>query len=66
MSRPILLVARAADMLLIHPATDWSRTCERCGETVGIFPSGQKAIVDRAGNIEIVCDICARDLKIVR
>lgn len=53
-----LICMRLADMAVVHPAQDNSRVCSKCGERVGIYPSGQKAIKANPG-IEIVCSRCA-------
>lgn len=58
--RPVLIVVRALNMHKAHPRTDWTHQCGRCGEPVGIFPSGQKAIRERP-DMEIVCEVCAGD-----
>lgn len=45
MSEQAVLVAmRLVDMARVHPAQDNSRLCSRCGEKVGIYPSGQRAL----------------------
>lgn len=55
----ITLVAnRLADMLVCHPAQDNSRVCSRCGERVGIYPSGQKALRAHPTAV-ILCHQCA-------
>jgi hypothetical protein len=53
-----LVCMRLADMRRIHPEQDNSHVCFRCGERVGLYPSGQKAVRDNPG-IEIVCAVCA-------
>lgn len=53
-----LLCMRLADMNLIHPQQDDSRVCGRCGERVGIYPSGQWVLQCRP-DVEIVCQVCA-------
>jgi DNA-directed RNA polymerase subunit RPC12/RpoP len=56
--KQVLIVMRTADMVVVHPLTDFSRKCARCGEEVGIYPSGQ-AVIGRFGKkTEIVCNYC--------
>lgn len=59
MQRATLYVMRLAEMRLVHSSMDSSKTCCRCGETVGIFPSGQ-GVIQRSGvaNVDIVCSHC--------
>jgi len=52
-----LQVARLADMILVHPQMDSSRVCLRCGEPVGIYPSGQ-AFIKMYPRAHIICTIC--------
>jgi hypothetical protein len=60
--RPIGLVAmRLADMLLVHPEQDNSHVCSKCGETVGVYPSGQAILARHPGTV-ITCQICAGQL----
>ncbi len=58
--RPTLIVMRLANMSRVHPR-QIKATCERCGHTVGIYPSGQEAI-RRYPIIELVCDHCMSGL----
>ena len=56
--RPLsLIVMRCADMHRVHPNQDNTHVCPRCGEQVGIYPSGQ-AILANDPSIEIVCNVC--------
>lgn len=59
MPKHTLLCMRASDMARVHPETDWSHKCERCGESIGVYPSGQRVIA-RLGraNIILVCNRC--------
>jgi hypothetical protein len=52
-----MVVMRLKDMHRVHPLQIES-TCDRCGEVVAIFPSGQQIMKDFAGQIELVCHIC--------
>jgi hypothetical protein len=52
-----LIVMRLADMTRVHPHQDESRVCSRCGERVGIYPSGQRALA-AVPDLEIVCHVC--------
>ena len=54
---PILIVMRLANMRRVHPQQDNSRTCKRCGESVGVYPSGQH-IIAHCPETELVCDVC--------
>jgi hypothetical protein len=56
-----LAVMRLADMHKVHPQQDNTRVCSGCGETVGIYPSGQRALRDTPG-LRIVCNVCAWNL----
>jgi hypothetical protein len=47
---------RLADMELVHPDQIEDK-CSLCGETVGIYPSGQNAM-KRYPDIEVVCHVC--------
>ena len=53
-----LICMRLADMTVTHPRQDESRTCAQCGERVGIYPSGQKALKANPA-LRIVCARCA-------
>ena len=52
-----LIVMRLADMHRVHPEQDDSRVCSRCGEQVGIYPSGQD-VLRRNPTVQIVCSHC--------
>jgi hypothetical protein len=52
-----LVVMRLCDMHRLHPSQDNSRVCARCGEPVGIYPSGQAAL-RRDSSLKIVCNAC--------
>lgn len=60
-----LIAMRAADMALVHPLADFSRKCSRCGEGVGLYPSGQ-SIIERLGEarVEIVCNRCVEPKEV--
>jgi hypothetical protein len=53
----LLIAMRLADMHRIHPKQDNSHVCSLCGETVGIYPSGQAGL-RRFPELVIVCEIC--------
>jgi NAD-dependent SIR2 family protein deacetylase len=54
-----LIVMRAADMKRIHPQTDFTRRCSKCGEEVGIYPSGQQTIREHGEkDVAIICNRC--------
>ena len=52
-----LVVMRLAEMHRIHPEQDDSRVCDKCGERVGIYPSGQ-AMLRRFPEARVVCSHC--------
>jgi hypothetical protein len=56
-----LIAMRLKDMLVVHPRQDNSRVCSRCGQQVGIYPSGQGVIARRPNTI-IICQICTDPL----
>jgi hypothetical protein len=60
--KPILIVMRFEDMELIHP-DQIERKCNRCGHTVGIYPSGQ-SVLKRYPAMEIVCQVCKPETDI--
>jgi len=52
-----LVVMRLAEMHRIHPEQDNSRACVKCGERVGIYPSGQ-AMLRRFPEARVICSHC--------
>lgn len=52
-----LVVMRLKDMRRRHPLQDNSRHCSRCGQRVGVYPSGQRALRLEPG-LAIVCQVC--------
>jgi hypothetical protein len=53
-----LITMRLKDMRRVHPGQITGR-CDRCGEEVGIYPSGQKALKKyKLDQVEIVCHVC--------
>ena len=52
-----LLCMRLDEMLRVHPQ-QISDKCSQCSATVGVYPSGQRALKEHHGNIEIVCNHC--------
>lgn len=52
-----LICMRFADMHMVHPDQSWE-LCHKCDHTVGVYPSGQKAL-NRWPNIKITCVHCA-------
>ena len=60
---PIKLVTmRLKDMGKIHPDQDNSHACSQCGETVGIYPSGQRSLLNFP-EMAIICHVCASGLR---
>lgn len=59
MTEPSALVCtRLMSMRRMHPAQDNSHACSRCGERVGVYPSGMRALQANPG-MEIICMPCA-------
>ena len=54
---PVLIVMRLADMHRLHPRQDNTRFCPKCNERVGIYPSGQAAML-RDPSLSILCNVC--------
>lgn len=53
-----LVCMRLADMHRVHPDQDNTRACDRCGHTVGIYPSGQR-MLRKIPTLKIVCVVCS-------
>lgn len=56
--RYTLLVMRLAHMFVGHPDMVTDHVCSRCGETVGIYPSGQRLLASKGKRVDIVCEVC--------
>jgi len=56
--RYTLLCMRLEEMLRVHPE-QITGACSSCGEMVGIYPSGQRALAQYRGRIDIVCNHCS-------
>lgn len=54
----MLVCTRLADMHKVHPSQDNSHVCSQCGQRVGVYPSGQRAIKGQP-DIAIWCAQCA-------
>jgi hypothetical protein len=52
-----LVVMRLADMHRTHPRQDNTKICSRCAARVGVYPSGQRALL-RDSSMRIVCNVC--------
>ena len=50
---------RLKDMWKVHPNQDSSRVCSKCGEAVGIYPSGQRVLQENP-QAKIICAPCAK------
>lgn len=62
MTEPLLICTRLKDMWKVHPDQVASR-CSKCGETVGVYPSGQSALKQHP-KMAIVCAVCAaKDIR---
>jgi len=55
--RKTLVCMRLNDMIVVHP-DQIERQCHRCGEVVGIYPSGQMVLA-ASSRIDITCQVCA-------
>jgi hypothetical protein len=53
-----LAAMRLVDMHRIHPSQDNSHVCSKCGERVGIYPTGQRVLKHNKG-VKIICVVCA-------
>lgn len=51
-----LIAMRLADMHRVHP-DQIEAHCGRCGEVVGVYPSGQKVLREMP-DVELVCQVC--------
>jgi hypothetical protein len=51
-----LIVMRLTDMVFVHPEQITAQ-CSRCGEAVGVYPSGQQVMRELPG-IELICQVC--------
>lgn len=52
-----LVCMRLANMTRVHPQQITAR-CSNCGETVGIYPSGQRVLRDFPDQVKLLCEIC--------
>jgi hypothetical protein len=52
-----IICTRLADMSYMHPDQGWE-LCSRCQHTVGVYPSGKRAI-ERYPDMKVVCVVCA-------
>ena len=55
-----LVCMRLKDMQRVHPYQDNSHVCSKCGERVGIYPSGQSALKGNPA-MPIICAICVQE-----
>lgn len=53
----MLICMRLTEMHRVHPDQIEDK-CSKCGETVGIYPSGQR-VLKEVKNIAIFCNHCA-------
>jgi hypothetical protein len=56
--RYTLLTMRLANMFVGHPDMVTDRVCPRCGETVGIYPSGQRLLAKKGNRVDLICEVC--------
>ena len=57
-----LVCMRLADMARVHP-DQIEMKCSDCGETVGVYPSGQQVLRDLP-DIPVVCQVCNKPAHI--
>jgi hypothetical protein len=57
-----LVTLRLVDMARVHPAQDNTRVCSRCGQQVGIYPSGQAILRDNP-DVKVSCVQCAMSAR---
>jgi hypothetical protein len=60
MNNAALVAMRLIDMHRVHPHQDNTRVCSRCGERVGVYPSGQQALRHNR-KIKIICVVCVSE-----
>jgi hypothetical protein len=54
-----LICMRLTEMKRVHPKMDTTHKCSKCGERVGVYPSGQRVLVAFGEDaIDIVCSVC--------
>jgi hypothetical protein len=53
-----LVTMRLEDMARMHPAQDDTHVCSTCGQRVGIYPSGQRAL-RQWPKMRVICQVCA-------
>jgi hypothetical protein len=52
-----LVTMRLVDMRRMHPSQDNTRVCSQCRRYVGIYPTGQRALLRRP-DLRIMCNRC--------
>jgi hypothetical protein len=52
-----LITMRLMDMRRMHPSQDNTRVCSHCREPVGLYPTGQRALL-RDPQLRIMCSRC--------
>jgi hypothetical protein len=56
--RYTLVAMRLANMTVGHPDMTVDHACARCGETLGLYPSGQGVLARYGNRVDLVCEIC--------
>ena len=56
--RYILIAMRLANMVVGHPEMTTDRRCGRCGEVLGVYPSGQRVLAKYGKRVDLVCEVC--------
>ena len=52
-----LVAMRLANMLVGHPNMT-TGLCSRCGEVLGVYPSGQRVLARYGKRVDLVCEVC--------
>jgi hypothetical protein len=52
-----LICMRLANMKRIHPKMTTDQVCSKCGEALGVYPSGQRALAAMP-DLVLMCEVC--------
>ena len=47
-----------SNMTVGHPDMTTDRVCGRCGETLGLYPAGQRVLAKHGKRVDLVCEVC--------
>jgi formylmethanofuran dehydrogenase subunit E len=59
-----LFCMRLSHMFRVHPQQIEDK-CSKCGEIVGVYPSGQCMLKKHKGHIKIICNVCAGTTAVI-